>query len=86
MNLKYVCLSVLESDSKKTQEKPSYGRTCLQFLLPPIVSGRKSVARAEDCIYKLTSMPLNTKKCEYIYFCYRKPIIRHLELNLGATV
>ena len=28
---------------------------------------------------------LNTKKCEYIYFSYRKPTICHLELKLGIN-
>ena len=54
MNLKYVCMSVLESESKKRQETPGYGKTCLQLLLPP--GGRKIVARAEGCICILTSM------------------------------
>ena len=54
MNLKYVCMSVLEGDSKKTQETLGYGKTCLKLLLPP--SERKSVARAEGCICILTSM------------------------------
>ena len=26
---------------------------------------------------------LNSKKCEYIHLCYRKPVVRNLELKLG---
>ena len=29
---------------------------------------------------------LNSKKCEYIYFCYRKPSVRHLKLKLGSNI
>ena len=29
---------------------------------------------------------LNSKKCEYVYFCYRKPSIRHMELSLGTNI
>ena len=35
---------------------------------------------------KDSQITLNNKKCEYIYFCYRKPKIRYLDLKLGNTI